>query len=48
LKGKFFNYTLINAHSLTDVAEVAEKEEFCETLERAYDENPSYDVKIIR
>jgi hypothetical protein len=37
LKGKFFNYPLINAHSPTAVSEIEEKEEFYETLERAYD-----------
>jgi hypothetical protein len=47
LKEKFFNYTLINAHSPTDVSDIDKKEEFFETLETAHNESPFYDIKII-
>lgn len=47
MKGKFFNYTLIIAHSLTDVVEVKGKEDFHEISDRGNDESPSYDIKIV-
>jgi hypothetical protein len=47
LKEKYFNSTLIYAHSPNYVSEIEEKEQFYETLERVYDESPSYDINIV-
>jgi exonuclease III len=47
IKGKFFNYTIINAHAPTDVSEEEGKDEFYDVLEKTYEESPSHDVKIV-
>jgi hypothetical protein len=46
LKEKFFNYTLINVHSPTDVSAIEEKEAMSETLERAYEETNPMALKL--
>jgi hypothetical protein len=47
IKGKFFNYTIINAHAPTEASEEEGKDEFYDLLEKTYEESPSHDVKII-
>ena len=47
IKGRFKNYSLINAHAPTNESSDDAKEEFYEKLSKAYDDCPSYDVKII-
>ena len=47
IKGKFFNYTIINVHAPTEVSTEEEKESFYDLLQKTYDESPSYDAKII-
>jgi hypothetical protein len=43
IKGRFFNYSLINIH----VSEEEAKDHFYEQLERAYAAWPSHDVKLV-
>jgi exonuclease III len=45
VRGKFFNCSIINAHAPTE--EKSEEETFYEGLERAYDEAPRGDIKIV-
>ena len=47
IKGKFFNYTIINVHTQTEVSAEEEKESFYDLLQKTYEKSPSYDVKII-
>jgi hypothetical protein len=47
MKGKFFNYTIINVHAPTEVSTDREKESFYDLLQKTYDESPSYNAKII-
>jgi hypothetical protein len=47
IKGRFFNYTLINIHAPTNDLEEKAKDQFCEQLERAYVSCPSHDVKLV-
>jgi len=47
IKGKFFNYTIINIHAPTEVSNEEENESFYDLLQKTYDESPSYDAKII-
>ena len=47
IKGRFKNYSLINAHAMTNDSPDEEKEAFYEKLSRAYDNCPRYDIKII-
>ena len=47
IKGKFFNYSLINVHAPTNVAEDNVKEAFYDGLENAYESCPKHDVKIV-
>ena len=47
LKGKFFNYSLINGHTPTEESEDEQKEDFYETLENVYDKCPKNDIKIL-
>jgi exonuclease III len=42
IKGRFFNYSLINIHAPTNNSEEEAKDQFCEQLERA-----SHDVKLV-
>ena len=49
IKGKSFNYTIINVHAPTEVStlEGKEKESFYDVIQKTYDDSPSYDAKII-
>ena len=47
IKGKFFNYAIINVHAPTEVSAEEEKESFYDLLQKTYEESPSYDVKIV-
>jgi hypothetical protein len=47
LKGRFFNYSLINIHSPTNDSEEEAKDQFYEQLKRAYAACPSHDVKLV-
>ncbi len=47
IKGRFFNYSLLNAHAPTNDTSDDIKEEFYEALRRAYDNCPNHDVKIL-
>ena len=47
IKGKFFNYTIINVHAPTEVSSEEEKESFYDLLQKIYEKSPSFDVKIV-
>jgi hypothetical protein len=47
IKGRFFNYSLINIHATTNDSEEKAKDQFYEQLERAYAVCPSHDVKLV-
>ena len=47
IKGKFYNYTIINVHAPKEVSTEEEKESFYDLLQKTYEECPSYDVKIV-
>jgi hypothetical protein len=47
MKGRFFNYSFLNAHVLNEDKLEEEKEEIYEHLERVYRRCPRHDVKII-
>ena len=47
IKGRFFNYSLINMHAPTNDSEEEAKDMFYELLERAYDACPNHDVKLV-
>jgi hypothetical protein len=47
IKGRFFNYSLINIHAPTNDFEEEAKYQFYEQLERAYAACPSHDVKLV-
>jgi hypothetical protein len=47
IKGRFFNYSLINIHATTNDSEVEAKDHFYEQLKRAYAACPSHDVKLV-
>lgn len=47
LKGKFFNITLINAHAPTEDKDDDVKDVFYETLQNAYNNAPTRDIKIV-
>lgn len=47
IKGRFFNYSLINVHAPTNDASDDIKEEFYEKLREAYRKCPKHDAKII-
>jgi exonuclease III len=47
IKGKFFNYSLIRAHSPTEDKADEEKDSFCDDLDEIYGECPKRDCKII-
>jgi hypothetical protein len=49
IKGRFFNYSLINIHALTNDSEQEAKDQFYEQLERAYADAacPSYDGNLV-
>jgi hypothetical protein len=47
LKGRFKNYSLINAHAPTNESLDDDKEEFYEKLSKAYNDCPRHDINII-
>jgi hypothetical protein len=47
IKGRFFNYSLINIHAPTNDSEEEAKDQFYEQLERAYAACSSHDVKLV-
>ena len=47
IKGRFKNYSLINALAVTNVASDEEKDSFCEKLSKAYNDCPKLDIKIV-
>jgi hypothetical protein len=47
IKGRFFNYSLINIHAPTNDSEEEAKDQFYEQLEQAYAVCPSHDVKLV-
>lgn len=47
LKGKFFNYSIINVYAPTDEKEDQEKEVFYEEIEKTIQECPHNDIKIV-
>jgi hypothetical protein len=47
IKGRFFNYSLMNIHPPTNDSEEEAKVQFYEQLERAYAACPSHDVKLV-
>jgi hypothetical protein len=47
MKGRFFNYFLINIHARTNDSEEKAKDQFYEQLQRAYAACPSHDVKLV-
>ncbi|XP_058064632.1 uncharacterized protein LOC131214270, partial [Anopheles bellator] len=47
IKGKFFNYSLINVYAPTNDKPDEEKEEFYELLEKTYKGCPGHDIKIV-
>ena len=47
IRGKFFNYTLINVHAPTEDKESKDKDIFYEKLAKVYDEAPNRDIKIM-
>jgi hypothetical protein len=47
IKGRFFNYSLINIHAPTNDSEEEAKDQFYEQLERAYAACPSHDMKLV-
>jgi hypothetical protein len=47
IKGRFFNYSLINIHAPTNDSEEEAKGQFYEQLERAYAAYPSHGVKLV-
>lgn len=47
IRGKFFNYSLINVYAPTNEKPDDVKDEFYERLDKTYDECPKHDVKIV-
>jgi hypothetical protein len=47
IKGRFFNYSLININALTNDSEEEAKDQFYEQLERAYAACPSHYMKLV-
>ncbi|KAM0725800.1 Craniofacial development protein 2 [Formica fusca] len=47
IRGRYYNTTLVNAHEPTKEKDIQVKEDFYEKLERACDQSPKYDAKII-
>jgi hypothetical protein len=47
IKGRLFNYSLINIHAPTNDSEEEAKDQFYEQLERAYEACPSHDVQLV-
>jgi len=47
IRGKFLNYSIINAHASTEDKSDTEKDAFNDELRNLYDACPKYDVKLI-
>ena len=47
IKGRVQNYSFINVHAPTVIKSEEEKDTFYEQLEKAYDECPRHDIKIV-
>jgi len=47
IRGKFFNYSIINAHAPTGDKSDTEKDAFYDVLRNLYDACPKHDVKLI-
>ena len=47
IRGKFFNYSLINIYAPTNDKSDDVKDAFYESLDKTYDECPKHDVKIV-
>ena len=47
MKGKFLNYSLINAYAPTNDKPDDAKDEFYERLDKTYGECPKHDVKLV-
>jgi len=47
IRGKFFNYSTINAHAPTEDKSDIEKDDFYDGLRNLYDACPKHDVKLI-
>ena len=47
VKGKFFNYSIINVHAPHNERPDEEKDKFYRQLEKAYEESPRNDIKIV-
>jgi len=47
IRGKFFNYSIINAHAPTEDESDTEKDAFYNELRNMYDACPKHDVKLI-
>ena len=47
IRGKFFNYSIINAHAPTEDKSDIEKNAFYDGLRNLYNACPKYDVKLI-
>jgi len=47
IRGKLFNYSIINAHAPMEDKTSSEKDAFCDELWKLYDACPKHDVKII-
>jgi endonuclease/exonuclease/phosphatase family metal-dependent hydrolase len=47
IRGKFFNYSIINAHAPTEDKSDTEKDAFYDELRNLYDACPKHDVKLI-
>jgi hypothetical protein len=46
MRGKFFNYSIVNGNAHAETADDEEKDRFFEALERAYDISPINYIKI--
>lgn len=47
IRGKFFNYSIVNVHAPTEDMSEAEKEEFYEALESVTQNIPKHDIRIV-
>jgi hypothetical protein len=47
LQGKFFNYSMSNVHATTALCLEKQMDEFCDILEKTYENLPKNDIKLI-